>query len=68
MANRGPERQYLQSRGLGPQNTEKAGIQVPDLHEAEGKGKNVCLVQVGFNTNIWLGLLLLGCSINCPSV
>lgn len=24
MANRGPERQYLQSRGLGPQNTEKA--------------------------------------------
>ena len=37
MANRGPERQYLQSRGLGPQNTEKAWIQVSDLHEAKEK-------------------------------
>lgn len=56
MANRGPERQYLQSRGLGLKTQRK--------HESRclicirlRKRKECMSCLAGFNTNIWLGLL-----------
>ena len=57
MANRGPERQYLQSRGLGPQNGGKHKSRYLINPEAEGKRKER-LVQLGSILTLGLGYCL----------